>query len=293
VHDTDLPIHPNCQNCGTPLSGPYCHRCGQHDLDFHRAFGHVFLELLENFFHFDGKFFRNLHTLLFRPGVLSAEFNAGKRAAQVPPFRLYIFVSVLFFFVSTLNLSTDPKKNPPDSTESAPAAAASKTGSKADSFETVSFGDNVKLKMKDVPKHRREIMDSIQKNRPKLLMVCVPLFALYTLLLFRKSGLPYLGHLIVAVHFHTFICLLWWGGEGWKSILALFSDTAARGFENLLNLYLLYYLYAMLRRVFPASRPAIAFKTAVLALVYGATLLLGLVVLFALAVYFHSGTRMM
>ena len=63
--------HTHCQNCGTALAGHYCHECGQHDMDFHQSFGHVFLEALENFFHFDAKFFRNIVTLLFRPGRLT------------------------------------------------------------------------------------------------------------------------------------------------------------------------------------------------------------------------------
>jgi hypothetical protein len=97
------PVHTHCQNCGVPLSGPFCHRCGQQDLDFQRSFGHVVLEVLESFFHFDAKFFRNIATLVFQPGRLTAEFNAGRRASQMPPFRLYLFVSVLFFFLSLLD----------------------------------------------------------------------------------------------------------------------------------------------------------------------------------------------
>ncbi|WP_414980055.1 DUF3667 domain-containing protein [Congregibacter sp.] len=33
---------------------------------------------------------RTLSPLLFRPGFLSAEFNAGGRMRYMPPFRLYI-----------------------------------------------------------------------------------------------------------------------------------------------------------------------------------------------------------
>ena len=92
-----------CENCGTPLQGPYCHKCGQHDFDFTRSFWHVLLEALESVFHFDEKIFRNLVSLLFRPGRLSADFNAGKRASQVPPFRLYVFVSFVYFLLTFLH----------------------------------------------------------------------------------------------------------------------------------------------------------------------------------------------
>ena len=57
------PSHLHCENCGTKLQGPFCHRCGQHDFDINRSFIHTFFEALENFFHFDTKLFRNLITL--------------------------------------------------------------------------------------------------------------------------------------------------------------------------------------------------------------------------------------
>jgi hypothetical protein len=99
AHDYDDPsAAPRpCQNCGAPLRGPYCARCGQHDIDYHRSFRHLAHDLLENLFHFDGKILVTVAWLLAKPGRLTAEFNAGRRQSQVPPLRLYIFVTVLFF----------------------------------------------------------------------------------------------------------------------------------------------------------------------------------------------------
>jgi hypothetical protein len=37
--------------------------------------------------------------LLFQPGKLTVDFLAGRRASFVPPIRLYIFLSVIFFFL--------------------------------------------------------------------------------------------------------------------------------------------------------------------------------------------------
>ena len=98
AHHYDDPAAPRaCQNCGTPLRGPYCSHCGQHDIDYRRSFHHLTHDLLENLFHFDGKFLVSVAWLLARPGRLTAEFNAGHRVSQVPPLRFYIFVTVLFF----------------------------------------------------------------------------------------------------------------------------------------------------------------------------------------------------
>jgi hypothetical protein len=86
-----------CLNCQAILTGPFCARCGQHDVDYHRSFHHLAHDVLENFFHFDGKFLVSVAWLLARPGRLTNEFNAGRRASQVNPLRFYIFATVLFF----------------------------------------------------------------------------------------------------------------------------------------------------------------------------------------------------
>ena len=93
-----------CQNCSTPLTGPFCAQCGQHAIDYHRGFHHLFHDLLENLFHFEGKFFVTVAWLLAKPGRITLEFLAGRRASQLNPLRFYIFVSVLFFLgISLLN----------------------------------------------------------------------------------------------------------------------------------------------------------------------------------------------
>lgn len=99
AHRYDDPANPHtCLNCGAKLSGPYCSQCSQQDLDYHRSFLHLAHEVVENLFHFDGKFLASVAVLLARPGRLTVEFNAGRRQSQVPPLRFYLFVSVLFFF---------------------------------------------------------------------------------------------------------------------------------------------------------------------------------------------------
>lgn len=93
-----------CQNCAAPLTGPYCAQCGQHDVDYHRGFHHLIHDLLENVFHFEGKFFVTVAWLLAKPGRITVEFVNGRRASQLNPLRFYIFVSVLFFLgISLLN----------------------------------------------------------------------------------------------------------------------------------------------------------------------------------------------
>ena len=73
-------------------------------MDYHRGFHYLFHDLLENVFHFEGKFFVTVAWLLAKPGRITLEFIAGRRASQLNPLRFYIFVSVLFFLgLSLLN----------------------------------------------------------------------------------------------------------------------------------------------------------------------------------------------
>ena len=73
-------------------------------MDYHRGFHHLFHDLAENLFHFEGKFFVTVAWLLVKPGRITLEFLAGRRASQLNPLRFYIFVSVMFFLgLSLLN----------------------------------------------------------------------------------------------------------------------------------------------------------------------------------------------
>ena len=86
-----------CKNCGTKLKGMYCHRCGQYALDIYQPFWKYIQQYFENVYQFDTKVWQTLWLMFTRPGFLTREFNAGKINSYVHPFRLYMFVSVLFF----------------------------------------------------------------------------------------------------------------------------------------------------------------------------------------------------
>lgn len=87
-----------CLNCQTPLVGSYCHACGQRGHVHRRlaAFGH---DLLHGVFHFEGKIWRTLPMLLFRPGELTRRYIAGERARFVSPVALFLFTVFLMFAV--------------------------------------------------------------------------------------------------------------------------------------------------------------------------------------------------
>jgi hypothetical protein len=88
----------HCENCGAPLSGPYCGQCGQPAIDYRRSFGHVLVDVLNEFLNWDSKFFATIALLIAKPWHLTNEFVAGRRVRYVHPLRLYLLASILFFF---------------------------------------------------------------------------------------------------------------------------------------------------------------------------------------------------
>ncbi|MGH8169389.1 MAG: DUF3667 domain-containing protein [Steroidobacteraceae bacterium] len=93
-----------CANCSTPLTGKYCSQCGQrhHDRPVH-DFWHFASEALEDLTHADSRLWQTLRALLFRPGFLTGEFLEGRRARYLPPVRLYLVVSLIFFVIVGLD----------------------------------------------------------------------------------------------------------------------------------------------------------------------------------------------
>lgn len=89
-------VHGACLNCGTELTGPYCHQCGQSG-HVHRslsAFGH---DIAHGVLHFEGKFWRTLPMLAWKPGQLTYRYIHGERAKFISPMALFLFTVFLMF----------------------------------------------------------------------------------------------------------------------------------------------------------------------------------------------------
>jgi hypothetical protein len=97
-----LPEHPltHCENCGAPLTGEFCAKCGQHAIDYRRSILRVLLDAADSFLNWDTKFLKTLGLLLIRPWELTNDFNAGRRARYVHPLRLYLLASIVFFLLA-------------------------------------------------------------------------------------------------------------------------------------------------------------------------------------------------
>ena len=87
-----------CLNCGTALIGPHCHNCGQAG-HVHRTLTAWWHDLAHGVLHLDGKIWRTLPLLVWRPGELTRRYIEGERARFVSPLALFLFSVFLMFAV--------------------------------------------------------------------------------------------------------------------------------------------------------------------------------------------------
>lgn len=98
-----------CLNCGMLLAGPYCSSCGQ-KAHVHRSLRAFVGDFIAGLMNFEGKFWRTLPALAWRPGEMTRRYIAGERARFISPVALYLFTVFAMFAVlnSTGALDADP-----------------------------------------------------------------------------------------------------------------------------------------------------------------------------------------
>lgn len=92
----------DCKNCEEQFEDgfQFCPHCGQKSKD-ELTIGVLFYNTISNYFSFDARFFKSFFPLLFKPGYLASQFISGKRLLYLHPAQLYLFISVVFFFLFT------------------------------------------------------------------------------------------------------------------------------------------------------------------------------------------------
>jgi hypothetical protein len=264
-----------CLNCGRSLAAvdSYCPQCGQQNHDLRVPFRHLIFEGLEGFLHFDSKSYRTVIALLFRPGFLTTEFRAGRRVSYVPPVRLYVFISFLFFFVlavtpgkhsaPNVSVSTAQDALPQESIDDRfhisffdlnSSDLVGKSDAQIDSVMAAHHIENTPIR-KYVAKQlgkigagsRSEFTHLLLKGASYMMFVLMPLFALLIYVLNRKRAEYYLDCLIFSVHFHCFIFLIF-------TLYTLYARVFGFGLEFFVPLFLTwaYFLVAM-NSVYPQS----------------------------------------
>lgn len=105
----------SCINCNKELnlSDKFCPECGQ-STNNKLNLNVLFADLIGNYLSFDARFFKTIIPLLFKPGYVAKAFINGKRKTYLHPGKIYLFISVLFFFLfsfSTRSFNSEINKN--------------------------------------------------------------------------------------------------------------------------------------------------------------------------------------
>ena len=153
-----------CLNCGMRLSGPYCSACGQ-KAHVHRSIRAFFQDFAQSLFNFEGKIWRTLPMLAWRPGDLTRRYIAGERARFISPAALYVFTVFAMFAVLNFSgaLSPGGSKGINQSWAAEIAAEqASVARLEAKRQTAVAAGENVAAIDTKIAKLKKEIADDQQ-----------------------------------------------------------------------------------------------------------------------------------
>jgi hypothetical protein len=267
-----------CENCGAALSGRYCAACGQRAEPPVHSLWHFMQVAAEDLTHADSRLWRTLAALLFRPGYLTREFLAGRRARYLPPVRLYLVLSVAFFLFAAV---THPKlevvnfqaQQPGTSGLLVPKAGET-TQQRADRLCAGSAYDgpwaakiaplvrqNCRKMVEDGGRH---LSEAFLHNLPRAMFVFLPPLAGIMTLLYWRSRHYYVEHLLLLVHNHAFVFLavmLAW-------MLNTLLPPLAPWVRFAVSVYFVWYMYRSMRAAYGQGSLLTSGKLVLLAFFY-------------------------
>lgn len=209
THGARGSVTQRCDNCGAPLDGSYCARCGQSvgTLDvpvteFARDFASEALGL-------DSRVRMTLWPLVRYPGRVAAEYVAGHRARFVPPIRLYLLSSFVMFVVLSFgefqvdNVEVDGRRI--DSTGQ--VEEGSETGR---SFTADLGSDELNERLADgferLVEDPSAITDIYVDRLARVMIVLLPVSAVLLKLMWWRRW--FVHHMVFAMYLHSFAFLL-------------------------------------------------------------------------------------
>ena len=268
---SELPAAGRCLNCGAPLHGGFCAACGQRAVPPHPTVRELAGDAWQELSGYDGRIMATLRGLV-RPGYLTREYVEGRRAHYLPPLRVYLIVSVIYFVVAA---------SAPEEATARPSTIAGPGGMRigiTDDSGTLSLSPEDRAEMLQsadrAPWVVRPMLRSVAEDpgafrarmfeiMPRVFFALLPVFAGVVALFYRKCHFP--TALVFAVHLHALAFIVFAIPEAMKfagrprltdSISALLSVVFA--------------VYALLafRRVFGGRWPITAAKAAGIGFLY-------------------------
>jgi hypothetical protein len=288
-NETALTDTSTCLNCGCARVTKFCPECGQQAASPIQPMRDLVLDAAGEFFKFDSKLFVTLKSLLFRPGFLTNEYLAGRRAPYIAPLRLYLWVSAFYFvlfamgpqkqlamqFQNSGKVSVSTAAAPADakpgqvsvSSVSAPQTPASAATTASSS--TSSAGRRQENRAQRALRRVGEGGRWFSNNISTIMMFLIPVNALFLMGLFRGARRLYIEHLITLLHIQSFGMLaampfIWTGSLFVNQALSLVLNSV--------------YAFFAMRAVYRQSVPLTLLKVVLYTLAYFVfSMLLGIV----------------
>jgi hypothetical protein len=218
---------------------------------------HFVQEAAEDLTHADSRIWRTLAALLFRPGELTREFLDGRRVRYLPPLRLYLVVSLLFFAVASI--SPRSAGSPAPIVIGPAAGAVTQQGEHTCTGIQYSGPAQARIDQALQQACRSYVADNGRSLRtqfmhvvPRAMFLFLPVLALVMMLMYWRPRHYYIEHLLLLVHNHAFIFLCitvyWlvvrWLPWHWLTTLLTW----------VLVVYIPVYVYRSLRHVYGQGR---------------------------------------
>ncbi len=295
-----------CENCSALLYARYCGDCGQRAEPPVHSLWHFAQVAAEDLTHADSRVWRTLNALLLRPGYLTREFLNGRRARYLPPVRLYLVISVMFFLwasathhhLRVLQIDTPndgparPVVTPLD--EGTLGAALPGESSEHHAERVCASGVNYDGPWRErlQPAARRacvrmvldgghSLPEVFLHNVPRAMFIFLPLLAGAMMLMYWRPRRYYVEHLLLFVHNHAFVFLLLM----LASLASTLVSPLAAWISLPVTLYIAWYLYRSMRVVYGQGRGLTLDKLALLSSFYLASGLLMLVLVTVYSVF--------
>lgn len=292
-----------CANCGTMRSGPFCSQCGQKDRDLQRPIWWIIGEFLDSVFSYDSRTFRTLWLLVALPDEFTRRYMAGQRASLLPPFRLFIIATALFFVtlqwtaVSLIAVAPPmPGKDdveidflvPPPPGATVPISAEQRQAMEdvrrniasgevvvgeegAAKQETVAYVSQLWAGVEKIMEDPRRINGPLGVWLPRLMLVLVPVLALMLAVVHWKPRVFLIEHLVFSLHLHTTMFMALTAATIEAAL------TGGRGIGWVLGPVFLVFALLAMKRVYGRGWVLTTLKFAGLLLIYFIMLVLGFV----------------
>ena len=300
----------DCKNCKTTFEGKFCPNCGQSVFEYQRPFRFLLADFTGNLFAFDTRFWKSLKALTIKPGRLTKDFIQGKRARYMPPFRFYIFVSFLFFFIFSsflgheVSVSDENKQDVYKVLDEAKKSTVTRNATELDTIKTTEntfnfefVNDTSELSEEEKDEKLSKVKDGVVKvmENPKIdmnsflkflswsLFLLMPVYAGILWVFNRKTAPYYYSHLILAVNQHSFwflILSLYFG------IQYFFPDKVSEP-EFFLLLLLPIHTFLGFKQLFERSWLRTLSKSIGICIMYGVVLTISMGVLFSIWMKFE------